>query len=45
MLNEDLHSLHHSPNLIRMIKSSYNEEGRSVIKFLRGRPIGKRPLG
>ena len=52
--NEELHSLYHSPNIVRMIKSrrlrsaghvARMEEGRSAFKILTGKPIGKRPLG
>ena len=51
--NEELHSLYHSPNIVRVIKSrrlrwaghvARMEEGRSVFKILTGKPTGKRPL-
>ena len=49
--NEELHSLYHSPNTVRVIKSrrlrwaghvARMEEGRSAFKILTGRPTGKR---
>ena len=54
--NEELHSLYHSPNIVRVIKSrrlrcaghvARIEEGRSALKMITGRPTpaGKRPLG
>jgi hypothetical protein len=49
--NDELHSLYSSPNIVRVIKSSWAgqvarmEEGRSVYRVLVGRPEGKRPLG
>ena len=52
--NEELHSLHHSPNIVRVIKSrrlrwaghvARTKEGRSALKILTGKPTGKRPLG
>ena len=52
--NEELHSLYCSPNIVRVIKSrrlrwaghvARMEEGRSAVKILTGKPIGKRPLG
>jgi hypothetical protein len=52
--NDDLHSLHSSPNIVRVIKSRKMRwvghvtcmgEGRGVYRVLVGRPKGKRPLG
>ena len=52
--NEELHSLYHSPNVVRVIKSRRlrwaglvvrMEEGRSAFKILTGNPLGKRPIG
>ena len=52
--NEELHSLYHSPNIVRVIKSRRLRlagdvarlvEGRSTFKILTGKPTGKRPLG
>jgi hypothetical protein len=52
--NDELHNLHSSPNIVRMIKSrrmrwvghvARMEEGRGVYRVLVGRPKGKRPLG
>ena len=52
--NEELHSLYHSPNLVRVIKSrklrwaghvARMEEGRIAFKILTGKPTGKRILG
>ena len=52
--NEELHSLYHSPNIVRVIKSrrlrwaghvERIEEGRSAFKILTGKPTEKRPLG
>jgi hypothetical protein len=52
--NDKLHSLHSSPNIVRVIKSKRMRwaghvarmgEGRSVYRVLVGRPEGKRPLG
>jgi hypothetical protein len=52
--NDELHSLHSSPNIVRMIKSRRMRwaghvarmwEGRGVYRVLVGRPEGKRPLG
>ena len=52
--NEELHSLCHSPNIVRVIKSrrlrweghvTRMEEGRKAFKILTGTPIGNRPLG
>ena len=46
--------MYHSPNTVTVIKSrrlrwaghvTRMEEGRSAIKILTGKPIGKRPLG
>ena len=47
---QELHSLYHSPNIVRVIKSRRldgqgMEEGRSAFKILTGKPTGKRPLG
>ena len=51
--NEKLHSLCHSSNIVRVIKSrrlgktrhvARMEEGRSAFKILTGKPTGKRPL-
>ena len=50
----ELHSLYHSPNIVRVIKCrrlrwaghvARMEEGRSTFKILTGKPTGKRPLG
>ena len=52
--NEELHSVNRSPNIGRMIKYrrlrlagcvTRMEEGRSALKIMTGKPIGKRPLG
>ena len=52
--NEELHSLYHSPNTARVMKSRRlrcaghvprKEEGRSSFNILIAKPIGKRPLG
>jgi hypothetical protein len=52
--NNELHSLHSSPNIVRVIKSrrirwvehvARMAEGRGVYKVLIGRSEGKRPLG
>ena len=52
--NEELHSLYHSVNIVRVIKPrrlrwagpvARMEEGRSAFKLLIGAPTGKRPLG
>ena len=51
--NEELHSLHRLPNIVRVIKSRIlrwaghivrMEEGGSAFKMLTGTPAGKRPL-
>ena len=53
-LKEELHSLYHSPNIVRFIKSrrlrwaghlARMEECRSAFEILTGKPTGKRPLG
>jgi len=50
---EELRSLYHSPNIVRLIKSRElrwaghvprMEEGRSAFKILTGKPTGKRPF-
>ena len=52
--NEELHDVHRSPNIVRMIKSRILrwprnvhriEEGRSIFKVLAGKPTGNRPVG
>ena len=52
--NEELHNLHRSPNIVRVIKSrrlrwaghvARMEECRSAFKILTGKLTGKRPLG
>jgi hypothetical protein len=52
--NEELHNLHSSPSIIRIIKSSRMRwaghvaqigEKRNVYWLLVGKPEGKRPLG
>jgi hypothetical protein len=52
--NDELHSLHSSPNIVRLIKSrrmrwaghmACVEEGRGVYRVLVGRPKSKRPVG
>jgi hypothetical protein len=52
--NDELHNLHSSPNIVRVIKSrrmrwvehvAHMGEGRGVYRVLVGRPKGKRPLG
>jgi len=54
MLNDELHSLYSSPNIVRVIKlrrmrwtehEACMEEGRGVHRVLVGRPEGKKPLG
>jgi hypothetical protein len=51
--NDELHSLHSSPNIVRVIKPKRMRwaghvarmgEGRDVYRVLVGRPEGKRPL-
>ena len=50
--NEELHSLYHSPNIVRVIKYrrlgwarhvARMEEGKSAFKILTRKPSGKRP--
>ena len=46
--NEEIHSLYYSPNIVRVIKSRRLRQGGYVARIeeiLKGRPIGKRPLG
>jgi hypothetical protein len=52
--NDELHNLHSSPNIVRVIKSkrmrwvghvARMEEGRGVYWVLVRKPEGKRPLG
>jgi hypothetical protein len=52
--NDEVHSLHSSPNIVRVIESrrmkwaghvARMKERRGVCKVLVGRPEGKRPLG
>jgi hypothetical protein len=52
--NDQLHSLHSSPNIVRVIKSRRMRwvgdvgrmgEGRGVYRVFVGKPEGKRPLG
>jgi hypothetical protein len=52
--NDEFHSLHSSPNIVRVIKSrrmrwvghvAHMVEGRGAYRVLVGRPEGKRPLG
>ena len=54
LYNEELHSLYHSPNIVRVIKSrrlrwsgyvARMEGGKSAFKILTGTPTGKRSLG
>jgi hypothetical protein len=54
LLNDELHSLYSSPNVVRTIKSRRMRwaghaarmgEGRGFYRVLVGRPKGKRPLG
>ena len=54
MHNEELHSLYHSPNIVRGIKSrrlrwaghvARLEGGRSAFKIFTGTPRRRRPLG
>ena len=51
--NEELHSWHYSPNIVRVIKSrrlrwaghvARKEEGRSAFKILLAKPTGKKFL-
>ena len=51
--NEEIHSLYHPPNIVRVIKSrrlrwagnvARMEKGRSAFKILTGKPTRKRPL-
>ena len=53
LYNEELHSLYHSPNIVRVIKYRRlrwaghvvrMEKSRSAFKILTGKPTGKRPL-
>ena len=43
--NEELHSLHRSPNIVRVIKSRRFSWAEYVARILTGKPTGKRPLG
>jgi hypothetical protein len=52
--NEELHNLYFSPNIIRVIKSSWMRwaghvarmrEKRNAYRILLGKPEGRRPLG
>jgi hypothetical protein len=54
LINDELHSLYSSPNIVRVIKSRRMRwaghvarvgEGRGVYRVLVGRPEGKTPLG
>jgi hypothetical protein len=54
LYNEDLHNLHPSPNIIRMMMSSRMKwagqvggigQNRNVYRILVEKPEGKRPLG
>jgi hypothetical protein len=54
LLNDELHSLYSSPNVVRVIKSrrmrwaghvARMDEGRGFYRVWVGRPEGKRPLG
>jgi hypothetical protein len=54
LLNDELHSLYSSPNIVSVIKPrrmrwtghvARMREGRGVYRILVGRPEGKRPLG
>jgi hypothetical protein len=54
LLNDELHNLYSSSNIVRVIKSrrmmwarhvARMEEGKGVYRVLVGRPEGKRPLG
>jgi hypothetical protein len=54
LLNDELHDLYSSPNIVRVIKSRWMRwaghvarmgEGRGAYRVLVGRPEGKRPLG
>ena len=51
--NEELYSLYHSPNIVKVMNSrglrwvghvARIDEGRSAFKILTGKPTGKRPL-
>ena len=46
--NEELHTLHRSPNIVRVIKSSRSiarmDEGRNDFKMLEGKPTGKKHI-
>jgi hypothetical protein len=53
-MNDELHSLYSSPNIVRIFKSRRMRwaghvarmgEGRGIYRVLVGRPEGKRPLG
>ena len=50
LLNEELHSLYRSHNIVRVIKSrrlswARIQEGRSAFKILTGKLTRKKPLG